>query len=150
MRLIGSKRGIGLIDVMITLFLLAIAGMIFSATFPTCFRATKQSQEYKIAAALTQKKMEQLRCESYELLTYTQLLSASVIDSTPNSSPYSFTNVDTLTSLLTSGTGTIKIEDISTDTRKVTVTISWKGTGAAMRSMQTVTLFVDKRTRKMI
>lgn len=149
MRVIGSRRGAGLIDVMLTLFLLGVAGMIFSAVFPTCIRSTKQAQEYKIAAAISQKKMEQLRAVSYDLLNYTQLTSRSVVDSSPGSSPYSFTTVDSLSTLLPSGTGTLTVQDINSDTRQVTVTVSWRGTGTATRSIQTVTLIVDRRTRKM-
>lgn len=149
MRLVGSRRGAGLIDVMLMLFLLGMAGLIFAAVFPTCIRSTKQAQEYKIAAAITQKKMEQLRSMSYELLTYSQLVSASVVDSTPAGSPYSFASIDGLSGLLPSGAGTLAIQDVGSDTRQVTITISWRGTGSATRTLQTVTLFVDKRTRKM-
>lgn len=148
MRLVGSRRGAGLVDVMLTLFLLGVAGMIFAASFPVCFRATRQAQEYKLAAAISQKKMEQLRAMNYESLTSSHLQSASVVDSTSVSSPYSFTAIDGVGTALPLGTGEITIEDVGSDTRKVTVSMSWKGPGEVTRTMETVSLFVDRRTRK--
>lgn len=148
MKLVGSKRGTGLIDVMLTLFLLGLAGVIFASVFPTCFKANGQAQEYKIAAAITQKKMEQLRSLKYESLTAPCMMSASVIDSTPASSPYSFTGVDGLGNLIPQGTGTLTIQDQTADTKLVTITISWKAQSGATRSTQTQTLIADKRARK--
>lgn len=146
MRIVGSKRGAGLIDVMLTMFLIGVAGVIMAAAYPTCFRASSQAQEYKLAAAIAQKKMEQLRAMNYESLTYPNLLSATVIDAS-STSPYQFTSIDSIPSQLPQGSGELTITDISSDTRRVTVLITWQGRGAA-RTVELNTLFVDKRTRK--
>lgn len=149
MGIVGSKRGAGLIDVMLTMFLIGVAGVILAAAYPTCFRASSQAQQYKIAAAVAQRKMEQLRAMNYESLTYPHLLSAAVIDENPGSSPYEFTSIDSLTEQLPQGTGELIVDSISSDTRKVVVTVSWKGR-ETMRSVEVTSLIVDKRTRRVL
>ncbi|MCL5104041.1 MAG: hypothetical protein M1133_08000 [Armatimonadetes bacterium] len=150
MRVIKSRRGTGLVDVMVTMFLFAVAGIVFAASFPTGFRTTRQAQEYKIASAIAQKKVEQLRAMNYESLTFTLMLSAGVIDSTPGASPYSFTTTDGLASQLTDGTGSIYVSNQSSDVKRVRVVVSWHGVNDENpRLFEVNALFADKRTRKM-
>ena len=147
MVVIRSKKGIGLIDLMITLFLLATAGAIFSAAFPTALSASRQGREYKMATAIAQRKMEQLRSVGYESLTQPLLASASVIDSNSSASPYTFTSVDSLASQITSGTGTLSIIDISPGLKRVRITITWLSNSNEQRSIQVTSLIADKRPR---
>ncbi|MCL5103255.1 MAG: hypothetical protein M1133_03950 [Armatimonadetes bacterium] len=150
MDIIRSRRGTGLVDVMVTLFLLGVAGIVFSAVFPTGFKAVKQGREYKVAATIAQRKMEQLRAMNYESLTYTLLLSAGVIDSSSPSSPYSFTSTDALSTELPSGTGSLYISDVASDLKRVRLVVSWQGINENQpRTVEINTLFADKRTRKM-
>lgn len=145
----NSRRGAGLIDLMIMLFLLTTAGILFSTAFPTAFATSAQSQSRKLATAVAQRKMEQLRAMNYESLTQPLLLSAGVIDSSPGSSPYSFTTVDSLAGQFTAGTGTLEITDVSADVKRVRVTLSWQGMrNSGRRSIQLTTLFADRRTRR--
>lgn len=154
-----SRHGAMLIDVMITLMLMSITAIIFASAFPAGFRASSQASGYKLATAIAQRKMEQLRAMKYESLTQPLLISAGIIDSDSSSSPYSFTAIDkvdvktqtdsTLHAGLPSGAGVLAITDILSDTKKVTVTVSWRDSSTnASRSVQLVTLFVDKRTRR--
>jgi hypothetical protein len=150
LRRLRSKKGIGLIDVMVTLFLLSVAGIIFSATFPAAFSCSRKSQEYKLGTAIAQRKMEQLRAMNYESLTEPLLHQAGVIDSDSMSSPYTFTAKDSLALQLTTGKGTIAITDISSHIKKVQVTITWQSrTESSPRSITLTTYFADKRTRSL-
>ena len=143
-----SRRGAGLVEVMITVMLLAAAGLTFSAIFPTAFSASRQADEYKTAAAIGQRKMEQLRAMNYQSLTQPILRSAEAIDASPTSSPYSFTSVEAVGTHLASGTGTLEVDDISSDVKRVRITITWQGPDRdTPRSVQLTTLFADRRTR---
>ncbi|MCE5199606.1 MAG: hypothetical protein ABFD54_09765 [Armatimonadota bacterium] len=151
MIMLKRRQGTTLVDLMVTIFLLGTAAMIFSATFPSSFRASRQAKDNKIATAIAQRKMEELRALRYESLTYNGLLTAQIIDDTPMSSPYSFTIQDNLASQLTSGTGTIEISDSSsgTDLKRLKVTVSWEGADSSRnRTMSMTTYFVDKRPRR--
>ncbi len=74
MKIIKSRRGTGLIEVIISIFLLGAVGIIFAVTFMSGFKCTRQAKECKTATAIAQRKMEQLRALSYESLTYAHLL----------------------------------------------------------------------------
>jgi hypothetical protein len=147
MSVIVRRRGAGLVDLIVAIFLLGTTGAIFSAAFPTGITASRQAQDYKIATAIVQRKSEQLRTMSYESLTQPLLTAAGTIDSSDVSSPYSFTSVDNVASQLTSGTGSLEIEDVSSDVKRVRITVTWLGQSQDQRSLQATTLFADKRPR---
>ena len=150
MRVIGSRRGVVLVDVIITLFLLAIVGAVFSATFPAAITASRQARDYKIATAIAQRKMEQLRAMNYESLTQPHLSSAGAIDPDDVTSPYSFTSVESVGGQLAGGTGEATVEDETSDIKRVQVTVKWEGpAGAGTREVELTTLFADRRTRKL-
>lgn len=150
MRGLKSRRGAGLVDVMMTLLVLSIAGVIFSATYPAGFSCSRRAQEYKLATAIAQRKMEQLRATNYESLTQPLLHQAGVIDSDSVTSPYSFTSVDSLSAHLTQGSGTIAVEDLSASLKRVKVTVRWQSrTEASPRSIELTTVFADKRARRL-
>lgn len=161
MSILRSRRGAGLIDVMVTLMLMSITAIVFSSAFPAGFRASSQAHDYKLATSIAQRKMEQVRGMNYESLTQPHLLSKGVIDSNSFSSPYSFTEVDKVDAAsrsqtelalhagLPSGRGTLTISDPASDTRRVTVTVTWQDASTNFtRSVQLSSLFVDKRTRR--
>jgi len=137
-------RGAGLVDVIVTLMLLSIAGIVFTATFPSGFSALRQSEETKKAVALAQQKMEQVKAMGYESLSYANLRAANAIDADPNTSPYEFTSVDNLSSSLASATGTLEISDYSEGVKQIITVIRWKS-GGITRSVTVRTLIADKR-----
>jgi type II secretory pathway pseudopilin PulG len=144
MVVIKNKRGVGLLDLTLTVALLAISGVIFSAAFPTAFSASRQAQEYKIATAIATEKAEQLRAMHYESLTRSLLASAGIIDA---DNGYSFTERDAIASQLCSGTGAIEITDVTADVKRVRITVSWLSKQNTTRSVQITTLIADKRPR---
>lgn len=150
-RIATNKRGSMLVDVMVTVFLLGIAGVIFSASFPSGIACTRKAQNYKMATAIAQKKMEQLRAMNYELLDHPHLFSAGAIDSSPSESPYSFTQVEDLASQLPGAAGSLRIRDISGALREAVITITWREkTGAPLRRVTLTSMFTDKRTRRVM
>jgi len=146
--MLKSRRGSTLVDLMVTVFLLGVAGIIFSATLPSGIACTRKAQNYKLAVALAQNKIEQLRAMNYESLTITNLHAAGAVDSTPTSSPYSFTQVDAIANQLPSGTGTLTVQNVSGTVKMVQVTVTWQDkTGAPARTVTLTGTFADKRTR---
>lgn len=143
-----SRRGSTMIDVLVTAFLLAMAGIVFGAAFPSGFSCSRKAQSYKLAAAIAQRKMEQLRSLSYESLTYSHLLAAGAIDASPAESPYEFTSIDGVAANLAGGSGQIEVTDITSTLRRVRVTVSWLDKGEAVRSVVLTGMFVDRRTRR--
>ncbi|MCE5323607.1 hypothetical protein LLG46_09875 [bacterium] len=143
------QRGVGLIDLIITLFLLATAGAIFSAAFPTAISASRQAKEYKLATAIAQRKMEQLRSMGYASLTQPLLAINSVIDSNSSESPntFTFTSVDNIASQITSGTGILEITKVPSGVKKVRITITWMNNSNRQCSIQLTSLIADKRAR---
>jgi hypothetical protein len=148
MNTLRSKRGVSLVDMMVTVFLLATAGVIFAASFPTGYACSRKAQEYKLATAIAQRKMEQLRATNYESLTQLLMQSAGTIDAEPTDSPYSFTSVDSVAGQLTQGTGTVEIADMTSSLRQVAVTVSWQDKNSVTRSVRLTTVFADRRTRR--
>lgn len=148
MRVVGSRRGATFVDALITIFLLGIIGLILSATFPTGFSCTRQAREYKVATAIAQRKVEQLRALNFESMTGPLLQAGGTVDSPAITYPFSFTSVDSVDSELPGGVGTVDIADAGPGLTRVVVTVSWKRDGAgARRSITLTTLFADKRTR---
>ncbi len=143
-----SKRGSTMIDVLVTAFLLAMAGIVFGAAFPSGFSCSRKAQSYKLAAAIAQRKMEQLRSLSYQSLTYGHLRAAGAIDSSPYESPYEFTSTDSIADYLAGGAGQIQVEDLTSTVRRVRVTVSWTDKGEAVRSVTLTGIFADRRTRR--
>ncbi|OFX14578.1 MAG: hypothetical protein A2Z18_11310 [Armatimonadetes bacterium RBG_16_58_9] len=149
MKVASKRRGTGLVDAIVTLFLLGVAGAVFSAIFPTGLKASRQAQEYKVAASIAQRKMEQIRAMPYESLTSVNLRASGTVDPDDTESPYSFTEVDSVAGQLTVGTGSISIYQEDADTKRVRVTMNWEGPpGSADRSITLTTLCADKRPRR--
>ncbi len=148
MSILRSRRGAGLVDVIATVLILGTTGAIFATVFPASFSCSSQAQEYKLAAAMAQRKMEQLRAMEYESLTQPLLLAAGVIDGDATSSPYSFTSVDNVSGQLPRGTGHLSVANLAADRRRVTVTLGWRAKTGQTRSIQLSSLFADRRPRQ--
>jgi hypothetical protein len=139
---------VSIVDVIVTIFLLGACGVVFSTTFPTGFQASRQAQHYKVASAIAQRKMEQLRPISYQSLGYNLLATSEIIDKTGGTLPYYFTEIDSLQSQLPDGIGELLIEDVPNyELKRVTVTVKWRGVTGVTRSVQLTTVFADKRAR---
>lgn len=148
---LSSKRGAGLLDAMVTMLLVAIAGLAFSAAFPTATACSRQAREYKTAVAIAQQKMEQVRSLKDQLLTPSIRSTSPIVDTDSTSSPYTFTVLDEVADQLTQGTGTLTLTDATPDMLRAKVRVSWTSSSHSVaRSVELTTYIVDKRTRKAV
>ncbi|MDO8589275.1 MAG: hypothetical protein Q7T82_19810 [Armatimonadota bacterium] len=138
-----SKRGAGLLEVMFGLFMIGIAGIVFSTSFPPAFRTLSQASENTNAALLAQKKMEQIRGLDYASLTYANLTSSGILDSLPGPSGYTFTIVDSVATTLPSGAGTMTITTESGALKRVVVSVDWTAVNQVQRNLTVTTLVAD-------
>lgn len=142
-------RGVTLLEVLFAVFLVAVSAAILAASMPSASRSQKIADLNNKATNLAQKELEAIRSVGYANVSAAQLLGDGLIDSaTPvAASTYGFTNVDqgAMDSpgvLLPSGTGTVKIEQVGLDLRRVTVKVAWLHRGVA-RSVSVGTLVAD-------
>lgn len=122
-----GKLGYTLIEVMVGIFLVSLGALMFSAMLPMAAKGGRMVGNYQQASSLVQHKIDECRSVGYGRLTYSELRTAGIIDASPTSSPYSFTGVDSLTSIYPSATGTLTITDFNATIRQVTVTLTWNG-----------------------
>lgn len=118
-------RGFTWIEILAAVFVIGISAMIFGAVFPMAAKTQTMAANNQQALGIVQHKVDQLRAVGYGRLTYTELKNASIIDSSPTTSPFRFNTVDELSTLYTSAVGTITVTDFSTTIRQVTVTLTW-------------------------
>ena len=130
--MIRSQRGSTLFEVMFAVVLLGVAGVVFAASFPTGFSSIRQSSEYTTATAVAEKKAEQVRALDYASINYANLISLGILDPEPDAlGSYKFTAVESLISVLPTGTGTMTIATDAHSVKNVTITIQWGSTVGA-------------------
>ncbi len=139
-----KRTGFSLIEAMIAVLVLSFTVTVFASLYPTAARLRSKSENVTQATMLAQKKIEQVRAIPYASLTYTGLQANSIIDASPNSSPYTFTTTDNLAIKLPAPSGTVSISTPSTDLKRVDVTISWGGVIANGNSVTASTLIANK------
>ncbi|MCB8932851.1 MAG: hypothetical protein M9921_03465 [Fimbriimonadaceae bacterium] len=132
------QQGTSLLEVLFAVFLVAVCATILAASMPTATRSQKIADLNNKATNLAQKELEAIRALGYANVTPTQLASAQLIDSTTpvQTNTYAFTNVDagvtdSVAQVLPSGTGTVLIEQMDLDLRRVTVTVTYQMRGVA-------------------
>lgn len=142
-------RGVTLLEVLFAVFLVAVSATILAASMPSASRSQKIADLNNKATNLAQKELEAIRSVGYANVTPAQLVGVGLLDSvTPvATNTYAFTQVDQGASdspsvLLPSGTGTVKIEQVGLDMRRVTVRVAWFHRGAT-RSVSVGTLIAD-------
>jgi hypothetical protein len=121
------KRGTSVLEVIFSIFLIASAALMFSAMIPPAIKSERMMANHQQATSLLQHKIDQLRGVGYGRLTYTELRDAEIIDSSPSTSPYRFTNIDRLTDYYKAATGTIVVSNFDANNRLVTLTLTWTG-----------------------
>lgn len=128
-----KKRGFTLVEVLFAIFLVVICALIVAATMPIANVSRAKATDLDKAMGLAQKQLEAIRGVGYPNDTPTQLAAHGLIDSTSpvGANTYSFTNsdssnLDNPASVLTGGTGTVTIEQVGVDLRRVTVTVRWR------------------------
>jgi prepilin-type N-terminal cleavage/methylation domain-containing protein len=130
-RIITSRPGFTLVEVVIALFVFALLMLVFSGSISVSMRASRLNSQYIQATSLCQHKIDQLRAVGFGRIDYTNLRNYSgnaIIDSSPTTQPFSFVTEDKIADVLPSPTATITTSflDTAKQIMKVTVTITWK------------------------
>jgi type II secretory pathway pseudopilin PulG len=119
--------GFTLLEVVISIFVLAAAATVFFSFMPAALKTGKMVGNHQQATSLVQHKIDQLRGVGYGRLTFTELRDAGIIDSTPTASPFSFRDVDGLGAIYANSTATITVTDFDAQVKEVTVVLTWTG-----------------------
>jgi type II secretory pathway pseudopilin PulG len=131
-------RGFLLIEVLYAIFLVLTAALIVAATMPVATVSRTMSSQQDKAMDLAQKQMEAIRAAGFANCNAGQLASLGLIDSAnpvgTNPSVFSFTNsdsqnLDNPSTVLTSGAGTVEIDQLSLNMVRVTITVTWTSQG---------------------
>jgi type II secretory pathway pseudopilin PulG len=136
------KRGFSLIETMFSVIVLSFAVLVFGAVFPASSRMRQKGEYVTRATTIAEQELEQIRGLGYAKLNYTALQSAGVIDSSPNSSPYSITGATGLATALPGGTGTLTITSAATDLMQCQINITWTGAVITQGNSVTLTTFI--------
>ncbi len=131
-------------EVTLALIIFTLMTLMFGAVLPVAVRGAKHSGNYNQAAALAQRKIDQLRMAGYSRLfdgsggtALSKLSALNVVDAQNSPGVYDFTTVDNLTGangyFPPGSTGTITVADgyngvPAGNAAQVTVTITWAGT----------------------
>ena len=147
---IAGRRGVSLIEILAGVTVLAMTVIAASALYPASAFLRDRSTGYAHAAAIVQRKLEQVRSYDPSVLTLSTLKTQNVVDTTSSGSgPWSFTTVDSVASELMQGTGTMSVVwDASSDLATVTVTVSWKDHRGMSNSTSAVTYVANKEVWK--
>jgi len=137
------RRAFTLVEVIVAVFLLAMAVLMFGAFYPSASRASRMSGNHSQAISEVQHKVDQLRAVGYGRLNYSELRAAGIIDAEPGASPFRFDSVDGLAALLPNPVGTLSVSYPATDLAQVTVRLTWTGAPSkAMEGMHEVTILI--------
>ncbi len=134
-------------EVVLALVIFTMMTLMFGAVLPIAVRGAQHSGNYSQAAALAQRKIDQLRVAGYSRLfdgsdgtAVSKLSAQNVVDAQTSTGVFDFTTADHLTGVGGSGgyfppgsTGTIIVADgyngvPAGNAALVTVTITWTGT----------------------
>jgi prepilin-type N-terminal cleavage/methylation domain-containing protein len=136
--------GFSLLEVMVAALILALTATAFAALYPQAHQLRSRAENMTRATMLAQHKIEQLRNLAFTDLNYEALRVANVIDASPTSSPYTFTEIDSLTNDLPQGSGTLTIVEQEENLVRVDVTVSWDGAVSSATSVTTSTYIANK------
>lgn len=141
------QRGFTMMEVALSLIIFTMMTLMFAAVLPIAVRGASHGNNYSQAAALAQRKVDQLRAAGYGRLfdngngaAYTPLSALNIVDgqngtSDANGGSYDFTTKDHLTGVggffPPGSTGTIQVTHYPTQpdgsVAQVKVTITWTG-----------------------
>ena len=132
-------RGISYVEITLALFLMTASATIVAVTMPISTISRGKADLHNKAQNLAQKQLEKVKAAGYPNLTGTQLFNLGVIDSDTATSgtTFAWTNADAArthspATVLPSGTGTLTIDQVSIDLRRVTLTVNYSDRGKAL------------------
>lgn len=149
MRTTSGKRGFSFVEIQAAIFVVVMVALIVAASIPLASQARRRAYFQMRATGIVQRELESIKSLGYSNADATQLLADGLIDSTTPvaTNTYTFNNVDTAAfdtpaNNLPSGTGQVLIEQVSTDLRRVTVSVTWTDRGRT-RTIRSGTLLAN-------
>ena len=140
-----SRAGFTMAEVALSLIVFSLMTLMFGAVFPMAVRGAQHGSSYSQAAAIAQRKIDQLRAAGYSRLDVTDLKALAVVDAQNADKTYDFTTQDNLTGAggfftapASGSVGTIAVSDYNADNTAQDPNASLPGPGNA--AMVTVTL----------
>lgn len=136
------RSGITMLELLFSIAILAMLAFLVGSSAPIATTSRFKAQQLNRATGLAQKELEAIMATGYANVTPTQLVAYGLLDnSTGNGAGlYTFTNVDLSVkdspgNVLPQGQGTVLIEQLATDIRRITVTVTWSERGVVNRSV---------------
>lgn len=143
MKMHVKRRGTTLLEVMAAMMVLAMTVSAAGVMFPLGAFLRNRSGGHSRAAAIVQRKLEQVRKIPVKSLSYSALEDADIIDGA-SGSPRPFTTVDGMAAELQNGTGTLELTGVGTDIVKIDVTVTWRNVRGATHTVTASTQVVNK------
>ncbi len=134
----SHKQGFTLVEVVLSLGVFVVLTLIFATSVPVAHRTAKMNGQFSQALSLCQHKIDQLRAVGYGRINYTELSDAGIIDDSPSSPPFSFSEVDEVEDYLPNATARLALVQ-GTNEIRATATITWRS-GAQQDKTSTVRL----------
>jgi hypothetical protein len=143
----GKTRGSFLLDVMLAVFVLSMAAAAFFTLFPTFKRSERLSMEQSKATLMAQRMIEHLNLLKPADLNASTLSQLNLIDSGQTSQPFSFAHIPldegsmySPNQVLKNATATMTISDLSANSKKVVIAMTWTSASKKTRSFTTGTI----------
>lgn len=143
MKRFRSRRGTTLVEVMAAVLVLALTATAASAMFPLSAFLRDRSGGYARAAAILQRKIEQVRRQPFKSLSYANLKTAGIVD-TIDASSATFTTIDQLSTQLLQCEGKLVITNEDADSIRVDISLKWKTVRGTELQTSAVTRVVNK------
>lgn len=119
-----NQRGLTLVEVMLTVFILALSAMMLAAIYPSAQISRMKAVHYTYATSLAEQKIEELKSAGY----------ASVLVGSP---------ATVAISELPNGSETVAISQYAPNIKKVEVSITWEGYRMVGGSVSLATFIAD-------
>ena len=129
---IGTNRSaFTLVEVMMSILVFGFLTVIFASSVIVSKSSSTMNGQYAQALSLCQHKIDRLRAVGFGRIKigYTELREAEIVDESPTTSPYTFTEVDSVRDYLANASTSLDahIEPNTSDrVMHVIVTISWR------------------------
>ncbi len=140
-------QGALLVDVLVGIFMLALAAAAFFALIPMIHRSQTVAKEESLAQAMAQRMVEQLQMLHRSDIDAATLTKLNLIDSGQTQAPYSFANIPldqasrySPSQALRNGSGSIAVSTVDANSTRLDVTITWKSSTGKSRSITTGTI----------
>ena len=131
-----KNNGFSLVEVMLSVFMVTCAAAILTSAMPAATVSRMKGNYLNKAANFAQKEVELMKAQTYSNLIGTKLYAADLIDSATPSLTNTWTCNQTdaavgdrVTDILPNGSGTVKVEQIAIELKRVTVTVTWTERG---------------------